>query len=289
MIKKVVMVVFLFGLYISLVGASGNSIKFAVTGDFNDGPPMEAVSNLIKSWNVSFIVTTGDNNVGDENGFGKAWTMDDNVGRYYHDYIYNYTGKYGNGSNISRFFPSLGNHDWDNLSVEPYTNYFTLPGNERYYDFIQGPIHFFIISADDRELDGKTADSAQAQWLKQKLKSSKKPFQFVFMHQPPYSSGAIHGSEWALQWPFKSWGADAVFSGHQQSYERIMKNGIPFIVAGTGGDGLYGFIEPYVSGSKVRYNQTHGAILIKADKTRVKIKFINVNGQTIDTYIIEKK
>ena len=30
----------------------------------------------------------------------------------------------------------------------------TLPGNERYYDFVQGPVHFFVIDSDQNEPDG---------------------------------------------------------------------------------------------------------------------------------------
>ena len=56
-----------------------------------------------------------------------------------------------------------------------------------------------------------------------------------------------------MQWPYASWGADAVISGHDHTYERIFADGIVYFVNGLGGHGTYGFITP-VSGSQVRYN-----------------------------------
>ena len=38
-------------------------IRFAVLGDYGlAGQPLTDVSNLIKSWNPDFVITTGDNN-----------------------------------------------------------------------------------------------------------------------------------------------------------------------------------------------------------------------------------
>ncbi|MBK9208621.1 MAG: metallophosphoesterase [Anaerolineales bacterium] len=117
------------------------NIVFAVIGDYGLASQNEEdVANLVKSWNPNFIVTVGDNNY--EKGL--AETIDQNIGQYYHDYIFRYTGKYGNGSSTNRFFPALGNHDWGNNGIKPYLDYFTLPGNERYYDFVGGSIHFLF-------------------------------------------------------------------------------------------------------------------------------------------------
>ena len=38
--------------------------------------------------------------------------------------------------------------------VKPYFDYFTLPGNERYYDFTWGPVHLFALDDIDSEPDG---------------------------------------------------------------------------------------------------------------------------------------
>jgi len=110
-------------------------------------------------------VTTGDNNY----PLGSSSTIDSNIGKYYRSFIYPYVGTYGSGSTYNRFFPSLGNHDMDTSIGGPYTDYFSLPGNERYYDFVKGPVHFFILDSDPREPDGVASNSIQAQWLQSRL------------------------------------------------------------------------------------------------------------------------
>src|SRR5689334_17939169 len=67
-----------------------SNTRFAVIGDFSAGQPEQDVSNLVKSWNPSFVVTVGDNNYPS----GDASTIDANVGQYYHQYISPYKGTY---------------------------------------------------------------------------------------------------------------------------------------------------------------------------------------------------
>jgi hypothetical protein len=240
------------------------------------------VANLVKSWNPDFIITTGDNNYFD----GSASIIDQNVGQYYHDFIHPYVGSYGAGSSINRFFPSLGNHDWGTPGAKPYLDYFTLPGNERYYDFTWGPVHFFAIDSDFDEPDGVSSTSTQAQWLQSALGSSTVAWKLVYMHHPPYSSGP-HGSSTRMQWPYQAWGVDAVLVGHDHVYERIIRNGFPYFVNGLGGSARYSFGTP-ISGSQVRYNADHGAMLVEATPTTITFQFISRAGEVIDTYSLQK-
>src|SRR5205823_9927775 len=136
------------------------------------------------------------------------------------------------------------NHDWDTTGAVPYLNYFTLPGNERYYDFAWGPVRFFVVDSDGREPDGNSPTSAQAMWLQGRLAATTEPWKLVYMHHPPYSSGSTHGSTPALQWPYQQWGATAVLAGHEHLYERLSLNNIPYIVNGLGGRSIYGFGTP---------------------------------------------
>ena len=162
------------------------------------------VSNLVKSWNPEFIITLGDNNY----ELGEQSTIDTNIGKYYSQFIFPYTGSYGTGNTVNRFYPSLGNHDWYTDTASAYLNYFSLPGNERYYDFIKGNIHFFAIDSDPNEPDGVDSNSVQALWLKNSLAASSQKFNLVYFHHPPYSSGQ-HGNNPYMNWPFKRWGADS--------------------------------------------------------------------------------
>jgi hypothetical protein len=275
------------------VGVGFGTATFAVIGDYGVNNGYEsAVSQLVKHLNPQFVVTVGDNTYGTQNSIDTA------IGQYYSSFIGNYQGAYGTGSASNRFFPSLGNHDWSDSGLATYENYFTLPestsGNERYYDFVMGPVQFFVIDSDSREPDGITPDSVQGQWLKTQLANSVTPWQVVVMHESPYSSGSEHGPNPTLQWPFEDWGADAILSGHDHDYERLLKDDnhdgkiVPYFVDGAGGAGLYSFSNNVDPDSAFRYNADHGALLMTATDTELHFEFWStVNGGTlIDSYSI---
>lgn len=106
-----------------------------------------------------------------------------------------------------------------------------------------GVVHIFAMDSDCNEPDGVTADSKQGQWLKSALASTSAPWKLVLLHHAPFSSGDSHGSHPHLQWPFERWGADAVLSGHDHVYERILipGSGMPYFVNGLGGFDKNGF------------------------------------------------
>ena len=197
-----------------------------------------------------------------------------------------YLGEYGAGAEINRFFPTLGNHDMNANDGQPYLDYFSLPGNERYYDFVWGPVHFFALSADSREPDGVGRSSIQAQWLREQLAQSASPWKVIYMHQSPYSS-AVHGSIDWMQWPFEEWGASIVISGHNQVYERLKIVDLTYIVSGMGGGPRYAF-EEFLDISEFRYRDMNGALLVNATGNRFTLQFINVAGEIIDEVVLEK-
>ena len=269
--------------YLPLIQRS-ESIRFAVIGDYGLASQGEQeVANLVKSWAPSFIVTTGDNNYPS----GAASTIDENIGQYYHDFIFPYTGHYGAGSTINRFFPTLGNHDWIAAGATPYLNYFSLPGNERYYDLSWGPVHLFAIDSDPNEPDRVSSISAQAAWLQRKLATSSECWKLVFFHHAPFSSGPHGPSVW-MQWPYPTWGADAVLSGHDHTYERIIVNGFPYFVDGLGDSSQYSFGSP-VAGSQIRYNATPGAMRVTATWISILYEFIASDGTVVDSYLQSKE
>ena len=269
-------------------------LRFAVIGDYGTGYSNEArVASLVTGWAPDFIITTGDNNYPD----GSAETIDRNIGQFYSQYIGDYQGSYGLGSETNRFWPSLGNHDWLSISCDsnhcngPYFDYFNLPGNERYYDVDFDLVHLYVMDSFYKEPDGNEGDSIQANWLKNVLSASQACFDIVYFHHAPYSSGH-YGSYSNMQWPFHEWGAEVIMAGHDHSYERLAFNGLPYFVNGTGGAVLYSFenlgnLPPGVV-SHVRYNETYGAMLVTATDTQITYEFINVDGEIIDTYTTHK-
>lgn len=265
------------------VRRGGQTVRLAVIGDYGlASPEEEAVARLVASWSPDLVITVGDNNYPD----GRASTIDQNIGQYYHAFIHPYRGRYGEGATDNRFFPALGNHDWNTPGPWPYLDYFSLPGNERYYDLIWGPVHLFALDSDRREPDGNTAQSPQGRWLHERMSASQSPWQVVYMHHPPYSSGD-HGSNPRMAWPFAQWGADLVLSGHDHHYERIEWDGITYVVNGLGGKPERYPIRRPVPGSATRFNEAHGAMLIEATSTQIDLRFVTTDGHEIDHRVLD--
>lgn len=258
--------------------------RFGAIGDYGyAGPAERDVANLVKSWNPDFIITLGDNNY----DFGDSTTIDQNIGQYFHDYIYRYRGAYGPSASTNRFFPSLGNHDYYTRNGEPYRVYFTLPGNGRYYEFVRGSVHFFVLDSDPAEPDGITANSKQAAWLRNALANSTAPWRVVYMHHAPYSSGK-HGNTVALQWPFKEWGASVVLAGHDHMYERLEVDGLPYFVNGLGGRSIYRFRGQPLAASQLRFNEDYGAMLLNASLDSLSLRFYTRRHVLVDRYVLHR-
>lgn len=270
-------------------------IRFAVIGDYgSDDIDLDEldVANLVADWLPDFIITVGDNR------YDPA-TMDTAVGKYYCDFLTDvgfYDWCSGGNASSNAFFPSLGNHDYnDGDGLIEYLYYFTLPGtgivttntsgSERYYDFVKGPIHFFVLDSEGAQYDSLEM-TAQKEWLQEQLAASTTSWQVVYFHHAPYSSSSTHGSSFFMQWPFANWGTDVVLAGHDHTYERLQIDGIPYFVNGLGGMSRYDFGTP-IDGSIMRYSDNYGAMLIDANDTSMTFQFVNVAGEVIDTHIIE--
>jgi tartrate-resistant acid phosphatase type 5 len=257
--------------------------RFVIIGDYGASGPEEAkVATLAHSLKPDFIVTTGDNNY----PLGAAETIDENVGRYFHEFIAPYKGTFGNGASGNAFFPCLGNHDWYSLGARPYLDFFSLPNNERYYDVVRGSVQLFALDSDPNEPDGTSFDSVQGRWLEQRLKAATVPWRVVYFHHPPYSSGP-HGSTLGMRWPFREWGASIVYSGHDHTYERFDVAGFPYLVNGVGGNDLYQLVQP-LPGSVVRHADVHGLVFVTVTPTELVSRFLDSRGQQLDALRLAK-
>lgn len=260
---------------------------FAVFGDYGDDSPREAaVAALVDSLAPDFIVTTGDNLYSTGSPPAPPGTYPDNVGAYYGAYI---------GGAVNRFFPSPGNTDYTDPAggIGEYLSYFDLPGagtvssntsgSELYYDVIQGSVHIFVLDSDAILSDPAEA-TAQSQWLEAQLAASPTPWQVVVAHHPPFTSRKEQ-PYWSSQWPFAAWGADAVLSGHDHSYERFSVDGIPYFISGLGGRPPHGFPFPDPN-SEFQYNAFNGTMLVTACEAGMGFEFHALTDGLVDAITI---
>jgi hypothetical protein len=258
------------------------STRFAILGDFGLGTPgAQSVADLINSWDVQFIITLGDNNYPD----GAAATIDHNVGSLYSEWIYPYDGEHTAGTGPNRFFPTLGNHDWNTPDAQPYLDYFTLPGNERYYDFARGDVHLYALDSDSAEPDGISVGSTQHRWFTRTADASEETFNIAYFHHPPYS--ADRASE-EMRWDWEAAGIDVVITGHEHWYERFDKDGFPYVITGLGGAAWSGLPDPAEPDSVVSYSGGLGAMLVEVTEAEMTLQMLITDGTEVDSFTIRR-
>jgi hypothetical protein len=84
-------------------------------------------------------------------------------------------------------------------------------------------------------------------------------------------------------------GVDLVLSGHDHDYERIVRDGLNYVVDGAGGAPLYTCKpqDELVEGS-LGCHKTFGALFIYASKTQLQAEFRTASGKILDTFTIRR-
>jgi len=244
------------------------SVKFIVYGDtrgvWDNWKKAEIVAKEIEKEESNFALHTGDF-VGDGRIISQ-WIDFFSISNYIHN---------------CTIYPVLGNHEYYGDS---YFQYFTIPNNNYWYSFDNGPIHFICLDSNKNNRN----NLLQTLWLIKDLIANKKPYTLVLFHHPPYSSGS-HGSNYPIRliWSplFSIFNVDIVFNGHDHSYERGYVNGVYYIVTGGGGAPLYDVDDNWWT---IYSEKTHHYCLIDCDMNELSFHAKNSDGEIIDSFIIEK-
>jgi acid phosphatase type 7 len=246
-----------------------DSICFAVYGDTRGGwdnwQNTLIVSQAIQQAHPSFVLNTGD--CVDNGKIPSEWIDFFTASPFTHN---------------STLYPVLGNHE--NYSTL-YFRYFSLPHNERWYSFDNGPVHFIGLDSNQRN----AYRLVQNLWLIHDLRTNSQPFTVVFFHHPLYSSGSEHGNTTLLRrlWAplFERFHVDVVFNGHDHDYEHCYVNGVTYIVTGGGGATLY---DVGHSSWTVYAEKTYHFCLCTVNSTELTFQAIKPNGLVFDSFSITK-
>jgi len=262
--------------------------QVAVIGDFGNGSPAEQqVARLVAARSPVAVLTVGDNAYASSGPDG-ATDYASLVGASYCRFIAGAPASAAcsaaSMARVNAFFPAAGNHDYSDAGIEAYRAYFAAARARTWYDVRIGAVHYFIVDS-QQALDDPASLARQRAWLQRGAQRSTAPWQVVLVHHPPYSSGDVHGSTTALQWPFRDWGVDLVIAGHDHVYERISRAGLTYVVDGTGGADLYGFGAP-VAGSVRRDAEHHGALFLRANRRALTGEFRSADDLPLDRFAL---
>lgn len=272
------------------------------------GSDLLSVSDLVKSWSPDFIIHLGDLVYADGVVDAGVGDYEECIGQYFGaDYVGGYNGIYGVGPTENKFFPTLGNHDWDEGGIFNYLDFFSVAKNpnERYYHYKRGPFHFVHLNSGGLlsgsvDPDGYGLGSDQAAWLETVLSESDCPWLFVVVHFPGWTSDEDYypgiASTQTLAPLFAEYGVTAVISGHSHNSELLVIPDVAFdggtadvtqIVSGSGGHSLRGFNDP-VSPYSVWGDTTHYAALrLDGNRTTATFQWIAVDGTVLHTKVFD--
>jgi len=168
----------------------------------------------------------------------------------------------------SKTKPTRGNHE----SAGTYTGEY---GQPLWYSYDVAGAHFVV-------LDGNSpTNSAQLQWLKADLATSKAKCKVAYWHQPAYSSGKhpAHGS--ALWTTAATGGVTLVMNGHEHSYSRFApRNGVTEIIVGTGHT-KEGWSQS--AGGVKNITNTAGVLKLTVHPTSLDFAFIELSHKVGDS------
>ncbi|MDX2088687.1 MAG: metallophosphoesterase [Kofleriaceae bacterium] len=177
----------------------------------------------------------------------------------------------------------IGNHDNRTQRGKPFEEAFVLPGNERWYSFDLGDVHFVA-------LDTTRIGREQARWLEADLAKTERKFTVVVGHHPPYTAAWRGSSRGFRRWfvpVLERHHVELVVTGHEHHYERTKPlDGIVYIVSGGGGAHLQR------TGWKERTAVAHAkhhflTMEVRADA--LVVRAIDIDGHLLDTVVVSDR
>ena len=249
------------------------SLKFAAIGDNGTGDqPQYDVAAQMEQWHRRFafdmVIMLGDNLYGSQRPA---------------DFVRKFERPYKPLLDAGvKFYASLGNHD--KTSNDEYGP-FNMNG-ERYYSYVRNDVRFLA-------LDSNYLDPRQLAWLETTLRDGKERWKIAYFHHPLYSDGGRHGSEIELRVKleplFVKYGVNAVYSGHDHIYERLVPQmGIAYFVAGASGELRQGDLKR-TSTTAAGFDRDRSFMLNEIVDDDLFFQVISRSGATVDGGVIHRQ
>ena len=193
------------------------------------------------------------------------------------------------GRHRDRTRPTPGNHEYETAGASAYFNYFgenAGPGGLGFYSFEVGNWHVVSLNSNTLASEG----SAQIQWLRQDLSSTRARCVAAIWHHPLFSSGQNGGVPFMRDaWrTLREMGADVVIQGHDHIYERFARqdengratsDGLRGFVVGTGGAELTN-MGRLAANSESRMSKVFGVLKLTLRSDSYTWQFIAVPPAT---------
>jgi predicted phosphodiesterase len=269
----------------------GEPFRILAFGDSGRGGPQQyELARRMAETNPQVIVHVGD--VVYDKGEAK-------------DYPAKFYAPYAPLLNHVPFYPTLGNHDWDETKGGPYFANFVLPANgpegtipEQNYWFDFGDVRFVCIDSNQSFADLR---AKVAPWADRVLADAGDRWKILFYHHAVYTSGkyAPAGKIRQLFVPLcDKYHVALALQGHNHMYERTYPiredavvepgEGTIYLTTGAGGAELYQIREPVPDYLFIQENRKHSYTLIDVTPQQFAVQQVGIDGAIIDTFDIPR-
>jgi 3',5'-cyclic AMP phosphodiesterase CpdA len=183
------------------------------------------------------------------------------------------------------FFPLVGNHERNDHM------FFDFFDAKPYYAFDWGGSHFMVIDSDIATASKISAGSAafwaeETHWLEEELKNSQNAnMRFVVAHHVPISAMSTRAPEAhmvALMPMLEKYKVTAGFFGHDHNYQHYLKNGVHYVICGSGAP-LYNVDRP-PAGITQKVAMIENFLVVKASGKTAHLDAIDINGAVIESF-----
>jgi alkaline phosphatase/fibronectin type 3 domain-containing protein len=263
--------------------ARNAAVRFAALADTGDPAVVSALTTRILSEDPDLVLHAGDMQYGDPADRG-SWD----------------TYLFGPGKELwarTPLYPCLGNRDYPaaqdpDSTPQLFLDDFTLPGDERFYSFDYGAIHFVALDVYRNSDSSWHLTAAQRSWLTADLSAAQAaPWTVVYFHYPIFSSASSTDRPWEaplradLLPIFETYGVDWVIMGHHHLYSRSNRNGISYVITGGGGASPHGVADDPFSVNPHHHRMVSKEfeyLLFDATATRMTLSVRRSDGTEID-------
>jgi hypothetical protein len=199
------------------------------------------------------------------------------------------------GTEKSRMFPAIGNHEYNDPGAGGYFSYFGSAAGQSgkgWYSYDLGAWHIVVLNSNCNSVGGCGVNSEQEKWLAADLAAHPARCTAAIWHHARFTSDAFTGLATNTT-PF--WNdllaahADLVLNGHSHEYERFLPqdasgaadaNGVIEIVAGMGGESHSSFASTPAANSVAssRDNTHFGVLEVTLHEDSWTSSFLPVGG-----------
>ena len=273
--------------------ADKQPIRFGIVGDSGFGDPVTPrIAAQMAASNLDFGLQVGDivYNIDENKDVFEAFAL-----KYYRPF-----------APLLRQMPMylvLGNHDDEKAAMwngAPFYDhafpFFPDPLFPRtsaeahdWYAFAYGSVQFLML--DTEAMNNTQSRQDQKTWLAERLADTRFTTTIPVFHIPPYTGGAHVNDGVAVRadWVpmFEKAGVKLVLSGHDHNYQRLIEDGVTYIVSGGGSATLYAKTVD-IPGSQV-FNQISHFVTFDVYPDHIDLKAVALSGAVIDQATVPLK